>query len=65
MTSKYLSRRDLAAAKVQQSPPTKAEAGKALHRLIEGKLDRRWYVDLTLKRATSEDKTSDPPASLA
>jgi hypothetical protein len=63
MTSKYLSRRELAAAKVKQSPP--AEAGKALQRLIEGKLDRRWYVDLTLTRATSEDKTSDPPASLA
>ena len=65
MTSKYLSRRDLAAAKVKQSPPTEAEAGKALKRLIEGKLDRRWYVDLTLKRAASEDKTTDPPASLA
>jgi hypothetical protein len=65
MTSKYLSRRDLVAAKVKQSPHAKAEAGKALQRLIEGKLDRRWYVDLTLKRATSEDKTSDPPASLA
>jgi len=63
MTSEYLSRRELAAAKVKHSTPREAEARKALQRLIEGKLDSRWYVDL--RRARSEDKASDPPAGLA
>lgn len=63
MTSEYLSRRELAAAKVKHSRPREDEVGKAMHRLIEGKLDSRWYVDL--RRARSEDKASDPPASLA
>ena len=63
MTSKYLSRRELAAANVRHSSPSEAEAHKAFQRLIEGKLDSRWYVDLM--RARSEDKTSDPPASFA
>jgi hypothetical protein len=63
MASEFLSRRELAAAKVKHSPPREAEARKALQRLIEGKLDSRWYVDL--RRARSEDKASDPPAGLA
>ena len=63
MTSEYLSRRELAAAKVKHSTSREAEAGKALQRLIEGELDSRWYVDL--RRARSEEKTSEPPASRA
>jgi hypothetical protein len=63
MASEYLSRRKLAAAKVKHSLSREPEARKALQRLIEGKLDSRWYVDL--KRARSEDMASDPPAGLA
>jgi hypothetical protein len=63
MASEYLSRRELAAAKVKHLPPSEAETCKALQRLIEGKLDSRWYVDL--RRARSEDKASSPPAGLA
>jgi hypothetical protein len=60
MTSEYLSRRELAAAKVKYSTLREAEAGMALQRLIEGELDSRWYVDL--RRTRSDDKTSDPHA---
>jgi hypothetical protein len=61
MTSEYLSRIELAAAKVKYFPPREAEARKALQRLIEGKLDGRWYIDL--RRARSEHKIPDPPQS--
>ena len=63
MASEYLFRRELAAAKVKHPPLREAEAGKALQRLIEGKLDSRWYVDL--RRARSVDTATDHPASLA
>jgi hypothetical protein len=63
MTSEYLSRRELAAARVKHSPPHEAEARKALQRLIEGKLDSRWYIDL--RRSRSEHKSLDPDESVA
>jgi len=63
MTSEYLSRRELAAAKVKHSAPRQAEADMALQRLIEGELDSRWYVDL--RRTRSDDKTLDSPAGRA
>ena len=63
MSSEYLSRRELAAAKVKHSTSHEAEAGKALQRLIDGELDSRWYVDL--RRARSEGKTSEHPVRLA
>jgi|688.fasta_scaffold422456_2 hypothetical protein len=44
--SEYLSRRSLAAAKLKDSTPSDSESFDSFQRLIQGKIDRRGYINL-------------------
>lgn len=57
--SEYLSRRRLAAARLKDSAPSESESRTSLQRLIEGKIDERWYIDIRQKKR--QQKGSDTP----